>query len=579
MIRRPLRDPARLTLGVSGVFGLWAGLAHAEWQWAVEFAQMGAGLVHQTADNPFLVLHAKLWSLVTQVVTVALAAGVSERAASYLVSAAAGMLSCQALAMLAFALCRTFWVAIVVPPLVLFSGITMHDAIYPVMLLGWSHTFGMIGLSLTLLAVGLIGSGFLRTGAVLAGLSVAVHTSTGAPMVVFVLTAAILTWRSDPVVARTLVTCLAIGVLVAGVSFAVHMALRPSIPQPDAELMRRYLIAWTTVWDEHRRPVDWTRLGALINVVLPVAVLAWLPALRENMARLACRILVVGTLASLPLGLLSLLPPEWLPNSLIVGMPARLLNIGLFAAVPVLVGLLWSGRTRWSRSAAVAAMGLVAGSSPSAVGFNQTILLLGIAVAAVVLAFLDRRGPVDGHAMSGAGDDRAPSRPLVSSVAALVAMAVIVLVVLPRSPLLNDSRTDLRVPPDPVLAIAALREGHLATAGDLSLVQLRTRRPVLVDGLTLDSLPYAIESGPTVASVLRTVYDMDLLAPPAAARRGGKIPNVPNREAWERFDLARWQEIRERYDVRDVLTFGDWTLALPLVVSSPALRLYTIPPR
>ena len=74
------------------------------------------------------------------------------------------MLSCQALAMLTFAICRRFWVAIGVPPLVLVSGITMHDAIYPVMLMGWSHTFGMFGLSLTLLAVGLIGSGFLRTG-------------------------------------------------------------------------------------------------------------------------------------------------------------------------------------------------------------------------------------------------------------------------------------------------------------------------------------------------------------------------------------------------------------------------------
>jgi hypothetical protein len=61
MIRRPLRDPARLTLVVSGMFGLWAGSAHAEWQWAVEFAQVGAGLVHQAPDNPFLVLHAKLW--------------------------------------------------------------------------------------------------------------------------------------------------------------------------------------------------------------------------------------------------------------------------------------------------------------------------------------------------------------------------------------------------------------------------------------------------------------------------------------------------------------------------------------
>jgi hypothetical protein len=573
-----LRDPARLTLVVSGVFGLWAGLAHAEWQWAVEFAQMGAGLVQQAPDNPFLVLHAKLWSLITQIVTVALQTGLSERAASYLVSGVAGLLSCQAIAMLTFAMCRRFWVAIGVPPLVLFTGITMQDAIYPVMLLGWSHTFGMFGLSLTLLAVGLIGSGFLRTGAVLAGMSVAVHTSTGAPVIAFVVVAAVLSWRADPVGVRTLSTFLAVGLLISGVSFVLHLALRPPIPQPDPETTRRYLMAWTAFWDEHRRPVDWTRLGALVNVVLPLAILAWLPSLRDNTARMACRILVVATMASLPLAALSALPPDLLPSNLIIGMPARLLNMGLFAATPVTIGLLSSGRAPWSRRAAAAAVLLLVLSSPSVAGFNQRNVLLAIAAATVVVAFVDRRWPVEARVVRPARV--ALDRPLTAGAVILVGMAVIVRVVLPRSPLLNESRTDLRTAtPDPVLAVAASRQGHLATAGDLSLVQLRTRRPVLIDGLTLDSLPYAIESGPTVGGILETVYDMDLFAPPPEARRGGRIPNDPNREAWQRFDLARWQQIRERYDVRDVLTFGDWTLALPLVVSSPGLRLYAIPPR
>ena len=408
MIRRLLRDQARLTLVASGVFGIWAGLAHAEWQWAVEFAQMGAGLVHQTADSPFLVLHAKLWSLITQIVTVALAAGLSERAASFIVSGVAGMLSCQALAMLTFAISRRFWVAIGVPPLVLVSGITMHDAIYPVMLMGWSHTFGMFGLSLTLLAVGLVGSGFLRTGAMLAGLSVAVHTSTGAPMIAFVVVAAMLSWRRDRTAVRELATFLAAGLLVAGVSFALHLALRPAIPQPDPETTRRYLLAWTTFWDEHRRPVDWTRLGAWINVVLPIAILAWFPSIRDNATRIACRVLIVATASSLPLGALSLLPPDWLPNSLIIGMPARLLNMGLFAAVPVIVGVLSSGRSQWSRWTAAAAAALLILSSPNVIGFDQSTLLLAIAGVATVLAFVDRRLPVEDATSS---DRRGSCRP------------------------------------------------------------------------------------------------------------------------------------------------------------------------
>jgi hypothetical protein len=562
----------------SGVFGMWAGLAHAEWQWAVEFAQMGAGLVHQSPDSPFLILHAKLWSLITQIVTVALAAGVSERAASFIVSGVAGMLSCQSLAMLTFAIGRRFWIAIGVPPLVLVSGITMQDAIYPVMLMGWSHTFGMFGLSLTLLAVGLVGSGFLRTGAMLAGVSVAVHTSTGAPMVAFVVVAAILSWRRDPPAARALLTFLAVGLLVAGVSFALHLALRPPVPQPDPETTRRYLLAWTTFWDEHRRPVDWTRLGAWINVVLPIVILAWFPSIRDNATRIACRVLIVATASSVALGSLSLLPPDWLPNSLIIGMPARLLNMGLFAAVPVLVGVLSSARNRWSRWAAAAAAALLILSSPNVLGLDQSTVLLVIAGVATALAFVDRRSP--GERTTALDRPPLEGRPIVLAAGVVAAMTFVVLVLLPRSPLLNESRTDLRDrAPDPVLAVAAAREGHLATAGDLSLVQLRTRRPVLIDGLTLDSLPYAIESGPTVDGILQLVYGLNLLAPPAVARRGGRIPNVPNREAWERFEMSRWQEIRERYDVQDVLTFGDWQLSLPLVISSPGLRLYAIPRR
>jgi hypothetical protein len=573
MIRRLSKDPGRLTLVASGAFGLWAGLAHAEWQWAVEFAQMGAGLVQQPADNPFSILHAKLWSLISQLTTLALAAGMSERMASWALSGLAGMVTCQALAMLAFACCRRFWASVSMPAVVLFSGITMHDGVYPVMLLGWQHTFGMFGLSATLLAVGLIGSGFRRTGAVLLGSAVAMHTSTGAPTAVFAVVAAVFSWRDDREGARALVRYLVIGFVISGVSFAVHAFQRPPIPAADPDAMRRFLIAWTTVWDEHRRPVEWSRLGALINLVLPLAMLAWLPVIRDSSARIAIRLLVIATLSSLPLAALSNLPPDLLPSSLIIVMPARLLNIGLFASVPILVGLLAGGRTHVARWTSVAAAGLVVISSPSALYFDQTTLVITLGVVTILIAFLER------HSLSiapGHGQD-VVRRPAVTLGAAAVGAALVVLFVLPRSPLLADARTDFRTAPDPVLDVAATREGRLATAGDLSLVQLKIRRPVLIDGLTLDSLPYSIESGPIIDRILKDVYDMDLLHPPAAARRGGRIPNEPNRDAWERFDLERWRRIRERYDVRDVLTFGSWRLALPLVVASPDLRLYTIP--
>ena len=200
-----------------------------------------------------------------------------------------------------------------------------------------------------------------------------------------------------------------------------------------------------------------------------------------------------------------MLPPDWLPNSLIIGMPARLLNIGLFAAVPVLIGLLSSGRRRLSRWTAAAAAALLrpelaepcSGStrprccSPlpdSRPCWPSSIV--GCRLKA--RTFEDHRDPC-GPARRRLGAVTL-SQPWRSS--SLFSC---------REVRCSTSlgRTCATRAPDPVLAVAAAREGHLATAGDLSLVQLRTRRPVLIDGLTLDSLPYAIESGPTVDGILQ----------------------------------------------------------------------------
>ena len=72
-------------------------------------------------------------------------------------------------------------------------------------------------------------------------------------------------------------------------------------------------------------------------------------------------------------------------------------------------------------------------------------------------------------------------------------------------------------------AVAAEREGFVLTAGSYQLVQLYTRRPVLLCG-ALDTLPYAPESGPAMENILRDVYGADLLNPPEIAHGRGVLP-------------------------------------------------------
>lgn len=119
--------------------------------------------------------------------------------------------------------------------------------------------------------------------------------------------------------------------------------------------------------------------------------------------------------------------------------------------------------------------------------------------------------------------------------------------------------------------------GVLLTGGDLYLVQLRTRRPVLLNGGALDTVVYTPESVPAASRILLDMYEIDLLNPPADARGGGIIPPQTNRAHWERFTSERWQAIRTIYDVADVLTPGDWELAIPLIAADHGLRLYRIP--
>jgi hypothetical protein len=117
----------------------------------------------------------------------------------------------------------------------------------------------------------------------------------------------------------------------------------------------------------------------------------------------------------------------------------------------------------------------------------------------------------------------------------------------------------------------------LATSADLHLVQLRTRRPVLLDGGGLDGLPYAIEAGPEMERILRDVYAIDFFHPPEEARGSGIIPRSSNRLVWEGYSEDKWRYIGRTYGVTHVLAYADWNLALPVVTRDNELLLYRIP--
>jgi len=130
---------------------------------------------------------------------------------------------------------------------------------------------------------------------------------------------------------------------------------------------------------------------------------------------------------------------------------------------------------------------------------------------------------------------------------------------------------------DALFASVARGRGLLLTAGDLHLIQLRTRRPVLLDGGGLDGVAYALEAAGAMDRIMRDVYGIDVFNPPEEARGGGRIPSGANRAAWEQYSEEKWRSIGRTHGVTQVLAFADWTLKLQPVAHNRRFTLYAIP--
>jgi hypothetical protein len=306
-------------------------------------------------------------------------------------------------------------------------------------------------------------------------------------------------------------------------SFAVQLLAIDHTPKADPATSFRYLSAFVSTWDVHRQPVPWLHPGVRRNAVALVGAIAWLTAWRRTLPDAAAWLLR-GVAVSAILGLavvgLTHVAPE-LPAWLLIAMPGRLVNV-------------------------------------------DAMMLPALAIAAVVVTARSLRVP----------------RPLALALHGVaMAAAVAALVIVWRQPAPRMPRQTIFVDRsnDPLWKIASESDGLLLTGGSLHLVQLRTRRPVLLDGGGLDGITYAVAAAPETERILREVYGIDYFHPPAEALRTGVVPRTANKRVWESYDLERWRAIKRAYSVSEVLTYNDWTLDLPVLAQNRELRLYSIP--
>ena len=562
-----------------------------DWQVAVETAQVIAGVVKYPATNPFFIYHTKLWTILHQICAPLLWAGISEIRLSLILSGVLGMVTFQALAMFVFALSSDALLAIGAAALIYFTRAAEYGAVYGLFLLGTENTYGILGLSFSVLAIALIGAGAYRAGGFLLGLAPAVHPSLGAWIGLVV--ACVLLWdfRRTRDELRPALNGFLAGCFVTALSLAIQLGFIYRLPPLDGRTFSsREISAFITYWDGHRKPVAIANNGVSLNFAALALASIWLATFAKVTPRSSVfllRVVVVSALMGIALVFVSWIPPEKLPTTLLVLMPGRVLNFNALTFVALLVGLLGTYRRMvWSQLLLLLLFaGLLLGDHSML--WEWLVLKRGIvyesharplwvvsatSVGLVVGAAVTKWRQLDRPAQSAAH-----TAPVMGSALRGVSLALLVLAAVltlgfsrPTSLIFRDRTNDV------FFGQVAAGHGLLLTAGDLHLIQLRTRRPVLLDGGGLDGVLYSLEAGPEMERILREVYGIDLLDPPEEARGAGRIPPMANKKTWESYSADKWREIGRTFHATQVLTYPDWTLNLPVAAQSRRLLLYDI---
>ena len=337
---------ASLVLFSSGIAGFWIGMvAFPEWQVAVETAQVVAGVVRYPSATPAYLYHTSLWTVLHQVLAVPLRMGVSESQLSLVVSGLLGMVSLQALSMFVYALSRDAVLALVAAMVVLIGRLAEFGVVYPVYLMGTPHTYGALGLSLVVLTISLIGAGWYRTGAFLLGVAPSIHPSLGRVAVRRRRAQPRLGHQTRRATLQPAVKYLVAGCALTALSFAQHFFFVDdrTVIVIDRQAAATYLARFVELWDVHRQPVSLQADGVFLNAGALALAVGFLVAFKEDVpdaARVLLRAVVVAAVLGAAFVGITWMSPSTVPTTLLVLMPARLLNLNAMTFVTLLIGLL-----------------------------------------------------------------------------------------------------------------------------------------------------------------------------------------------------------------------------------------------
>lgn len=566
---------------VSSFFGFYLGMCiFPTWQYCVEYAQVQSGIVKYPIQTPQQVFMSCSWSLINQLSAIALKCGISEMDISLFVSGIMGLLSFQAISLTTLALSSNCLLSISLPLLILFSGAYNFGEVYPIFLLHFEGTHGVIGLSYILLVIGFLGLGWLRTGSFLLGIAPAIHLSMGSMLwlVVFIC----LLWNKSNYKGffKKLITYFMLGCVISFVSILFHIITMESIPDVDLDIVKKHFYFFIHYWDAHRMSVDFLSPDIWINIAGLGILIYWLICFRANIQQNSPFILyafLTSAVFSLVFSASTLITPEWLPMFFVQMIPARFLNL-LVLGYPVLIaGLLGQQRNNvWSQfflSLFIIALCISVFPVPflKKIFISQRQFVLIVLFVFSILLVMKHWLPSINFKSEFLG-----KLPLVVEKVILIVFIVLVC----KTYYLDWQYMKIKIRKerdDRLLAKVASRKGLILTSSNIDMVQLLTRRPVLLDGGTLDNLCYIPKTAPNINRILNEIYGIDFFNPPQETIGMGSLPHFAGKTLWESRSLEQWQKIRKKYGVIDILTYNTWRLKLPKVLHNSKYSLYYIP--
>jgi len=530
-----------------------------EWQDPVELGQVLAKLVIYPPDNPVYIYSIKVWSLLNQSAAVALHAGLSEFATSLSIEGLIGATSFAGIYLISLAISNNPLVALLTPLLMYSLSLVGASGVYQITLMGSSASFGIMGLSFILLVTGLLGTGKYRTGAFMAGIAPAIHPVLGA-FCWLIVSLAILTHNRilRPQLLRIFCFFL-FGAALTAVSLYWQLQLTSSIPGIDPVLKKSYLEAYIRNFDYHR---------AVDNKIQPfilgiMAAIVSLLACRKKNVPVGARIVLTSITASMLVTIALIVASEYVPPFYFIKMfiPGRFTNYANICNLPLCFGILSANH--------IAKGNLCSTSLISAISICFAWRLLHLQKENIIffillfhiMATLTFRLP------------DLPAKPFdfFCRKQWMFVVAIIVLLfirqVLPGARALLSHNITLRDRTNTeILQTISSRPGTLLTAGNMHLIQLTTRRPVLMDGGALDMFPYILDAAPHFNEILQKIYGLDIFVTPPPEIKNKGVLTYFHKSLWELRSVADWQKIRAEFGVTDVLTPITWKLQLPIIM-------------